>query len=206
GVKPKPERISWAVEQQMRNRFPGVLIVAREKKALIGVALAVYAPSAELGRVLVIQDFFVDPALRRKGVGRALAGKLLEEAKAISPDSASDPWNPFTSRKKSMCRSISEPFGTRSRPWVSSRMWNRLPLCRPLKATRSKGSRFGPYPRVITAASIAGSVIRRGRDAFIRILSIVVGDRRGDEGIAERAFELRADVLDTDPHAGLDAD
>src|SRR5207249_7472800 len=36
--------------------------------------------------------------------------------------------------------------------------------------------------------------------------SIVVGDRRGDEGIAERAFELRADLLDTDPHAGLDAD
>src|SRR5436190_16038887 len=69
GVKPKPERISWAVEQQMRNRFPGVLIVAREKKALVGVALAVYAPSAEPGRVLVIPDFFVAPALRRKGVG-----------------------------------------------------------------------------------------------------------------------------------------
>src|SRR5205823_8724063 len=28
GVKPKPERISWAVEQQMKNRFPGVLLVA----------------------------------------------------------------------------------------------------------------------------------------------------------------------------------
>src|SRR6184192_2036699 len=53
GVKPKPERISWAVEQQMRNRFPGVLIVAREKKAL---------------------------------VGRALAAKLLEEAKAMRID------------------------------------------------------------------------------------------------------------------------
>jgi len=34
----------------------------------------------------VIQDFFVDPALRRKGVGRALAGKLLEEAKAMRID------------------------------------------------------------------------------------------------------------------------
>ena len=86
GVKPKPERISWAVEQQMRNRFPGVLLVAREKKSLVGVALAVYAPSAELGRVLVIQDFYVDPALRLKGVGRGLATKLLEEAKAMRID------------------------------------------------------------------------------------------------------------------------
>src|SRR5437773_4457081 len=83
GVKPKPERISWAVEQQMRNRFPGVLIVAREKKALRGAALAVYAPSAELWRVLVIQGFCVEPALRRRCVGRPLAARLLEEAKAM---------------------------------------------------------------------------------------------------------------------------
>lgn len=86
GVKPKPERISWAVEQLMKNRFPGVVLVAREKKGVVGVALAVYAPSAELGRVLVIQDFFVDPAVRMKGVGRALAARLLEEAKAMRID------------------------------------------------------------------------------------------------------------------------
>ena len=86
GVKPKPERIAWAVEQQMRNRFPGVLLVAREKKGVVGVALAVYAPSAELGRVLVIQDFFVDPTIRLKGVGRALATRLLDEAKAMRID------------------------------------------------------------------------------------------------------------------------
>ena len=86
GVKPRPERIAWAVDQILRNRFPGVLLVAREKRAVIGVALAVYEPSAELGRVLVINDFFVDPATRRKGVGRALAAKLMEEAKAMHVD------------------------------------------------------------------------------------------------------------------------
>jgi ribosomal protein S18 acetylase RimI-like enzyme len=86
GVKPRPERIAWAVEQQMRNRFPGTLLVAREKRAAVGVALAVYQPSAELGRVLVIQDFYVDPSLRRKGIGRALAARLLEEAKAMRID------------------------------------------------------------------------------------------------------------------------
>jgi ribosomal protein S18 acetylase RimI-like enzyme len=83
GVKPRPERITWAVEQVMRNRVGGVLLVAREKRAVVGVALAVYSPSAEEGRLLVVNDFFVDPAMRRKGVGRALATRLLEEAKAM---------------------------------------------------------------------------------------------------------------------------
>ena len=86
GGRPKVERVSWAVEQVLKNRFPGVLLVAREKRAVVGVALAVYTPSAELGRVLVVNDFFVDPALRRKGVGRALAARLLEEAKAMHVD------------------------------------------------------------------------------------------------------------------------
>ncbi|TMA00618.1 MAG: GNAT family N-acetyltransferase [Methanobacteriota archaeon] len=58
-------------------------LVAREKRAVVGVALAVYSPSAEEGRLLVLNDFFVDPAMRRKGVGRALATRLLEEAKAM---------------------------------------------------------------------------------------------------------------------------
>ncbi len=86
GVTPKPERIAWAVDQLLKNRFPGVILVAREKRAMLGVALAVYEPSAELGRVLVVNDFFVDPTTRRKGVGRALATKLLEEAKAMHVD------------------------------------------------------------------------------------------------------------------------
>lgn len=86
GVKPKPERITWAVEQQMRNRFPGVLLIAREKRAVVGVVLAIYQPSAELGRMLVVQDFYVDPSVRRKGVGKALAAKLLDEAKAMRID------------------------------------------------------------------------------------------------------------------------
>lgn len=86
GLKPRPDRISWAVDQILRNRVGGTLLVAREKRAVVGVALAVYQTSAELGRVLVLNDFFVDPAVRRKGVGRALAAKLLEEAKAMHID------------------------------------------------------------------------------------------------------------------------
>lgn len=86
GVKPRPERITWAVDQLLRNRSPGILLVAREKRVIVGVALAVYEPSAELGRTLVVNDFFVDPTIRRKGVGKALAGKLLDEAKALHVD------------------------------------------------------------------------------------------------------------------------
>lgn len=86
GLTPRSERIAWAVEQQLRKRFPGLLLVAREKEAIVGIALAVYQPSSELGRILVVQDFYVDPAARRKGVGRALAVRLLEETKAMRID------------------------------------------------------------------------------------------------------------------------
>jgi len=86
GVKARPPRISWAVEQVLKGRFPGLVLVAREKHAVVGVALAVYQPSAELGRMLVVNDLFVDPAVRRKGVGRALALRILEEAKAMHID------------------------------------------------------------------------------------------------------------------------
>src|SRR5438309_11234508 len=83
GVKPRPERITWAVEQVLRNRVGGVLLVAREKRAVVGVALAVYSPSAEMGRLLVVNDFFVDPTMRSKGVGKALSARLVDEARAM---------------------------------------------------------------------------------------------------------------------------
>ena len=53
---------------------------------MVGVALAVYSPSAELGRVITVNDFFVRPAYRRKGVGRALAKRLIEECRSLKVD------------------------------------------------------------------------------------------------------------------------
>jgi N-acetylglutamate synthase len=83
GLTPIKERIAWAVGLQLRGEFPGLLLVARDKDTMIGVALAVYTPSAELGRVMTVNDFFVKPAHRRKGVGRELAKRLVEECKLI---------------------------------------------------------------------------------------------------------------------------
>lgn len=83
GIVPRPERIYWAVNLSLRNQFPSILLVAREDDRLVAVVLATYSPSAELGRVLMVNDFYVEPNARRRGVGRLLAHKLLEEAKAM---------------------------------------------------------------------------------------------------------------------------
>ncbi|TMI31970.1 hypothetical protein E6H27_06130 [Candidatus Bathyarchaeota archaeon] len=49
GLTPIKEKITWAVDQQLQGQSPGLLLVAREKGAIVGVALVVYTPSAELG-------------------------------------------------------------------------------------------------------------------------------------------------------------
>jgi GNAT superfamily N-acetyltransferase len=86
GLTPIKERISWAVDQQFRGVSPGVLLVARDKNTIVGLALAVYTPSAELGRVMTVNDFFVRPDHRRKGVGRELAKHMIEECKKMKVD------------------------------------------------------------------------------------------------------------------------
>jgi len=85
-ITPIKERISWAVDQNLLGESPGLLLVAREKDMIVGVALAVYTPSAELGRVMTVNDFFVRPDHRRKGVGRELANRMVEECKSMKVD------------------------------------------------------------------------------------------------------------------------
>jgi GNAT superfamily N-acetyltransferase len=85
-LTPIKERIAWAVDQQLRGLSPGLLLVARDKGEILGVSLAVYTPSAELGRVMTVNDFFVGLDHRRKGVGRELAKHLIEECKRMKID------------------------------------------------------------------------------------------------------------------------
>jgi GNAT superfamily N-acetyltransferase len=60
-----------------------LLLVARDEETIVGVALAVYTPSAELGRVMTVNDFFVKPDYWRKGVGRELAKHMVEKCKSM---------------------------------------------------------------------------------------------------------------------------
>lgn len=83
-VVPKPERIAWAVRQILENRSAGILLVADGRNVILGIALGLFQPSAELGRTLVVHDFFAEPTFRRKRVGRALAKRLLEEARVMN--------------------------------------------------------------------------------------------------------------------------
>ena len=86
GITPIKGRIAWAVDQQLQGESPGLLLVARDKDTIVGVALAVYTPSAELGRVITVNDFFVKPDHRRKKVGTELANSLVEECKSMKID------------------------------------------------------------------------------------------------------------------------
>ena len=61
GLTPIKEIIVWAVDERLRGQSPGLLLVARDKDTILGVAFAVYTPSAELGRVMTVNDFFVRP-------------------------------------------------------------------------------------------------------------------------------------------------
>jgi GNAT superfamily N-acetyltransferase len=86
GLTPIKERIAWAVDQQLRDPAMGLLLVVRDEGAILGVTLAVYTPSAELGRVMTVNDFFVRPNHRRKGVGRQLVKQLTKECKRMKID------------------------------------------------------------------------------------------------------------------------
>ena len=50
----------------------------------VGFALAYYRYSTWRGKVLYLEDLFVDPAHRGKGIGKALVAKLQEKVRAES--------------------------------------------------------------------------------------------------------------------------
>jgi len=85
-IVPVEERIAWAVDEQLRHKSPGLLLVARDQERIVGVALAVYTPSAELGRVMTVNDFFVSADYRRRGTGRELAKHMIEHCRKTDID------------------------------------------------------------------------------------------------------------------------
>jgi GNAT superfamily N-acetyltransferase len=89
GIRPSREKIAWAVDQHFQGKSPGLLLVAKDNYMILGLALAVYTPSAELGRVITVNDFFVKPDRRRKRVGTKLVKRLVEECKQMKVDEIS---------------------------------------------------------------------------------------------------------------------
>ncbi len=81
-LRPDPKKVSQAMEQLLRSKRSGVLLVACKNEAIIGVAVASGLTSTEAGNMLIIHDLYVEPTSRRCGVGRALFESLL--AKSIS--------------------------------------------------------------------------------------------------------------------------
>ena len=103
---PKPGKIAWAVRQILRKRSVGILLVARERKSIRGVAPGTFQPSAESGLTLTIHDFHVEPSFRRKGMGSALAKRLLKEARAMDLEHVDMEILPSNTRARAFWESI----------------------------------------------------------------------------------------------------
>jgi GNAT superfamily N-acetyltransferase len=86
GCSPRPERLREGIRQVLEKRVEGTILVGRQNEAIVGVVLGVCLLSTEVGRVLMIQDFFVEPISRRRGVGRALVNRLLKESRGMGVD------------------------------------------------------------------------------------------------------------------------
>jgi len=85
-ILPDRKRIAWAAGQWFGDKAPGLLLVARADHEIVGVMLAVLTPSAELGRVMTVNDFFVSPNYRRRGVGRELVKQLILKSRRMRVD------------------------------------------------------------------------------------------------------------------------
>src|SRR5213078_3602745 len=184
GVKPRPERITWAVEQVMKNRVGGLILVGREKKTVVGVALAVYSPSAELGRLLIVNDFFVDPGWRRKGVGRALATRLLEEAKAMRVERIDLEVTPTNATAATFSRIRGPPCGAPGTPLVRipcrTRGTGPAAACAPGPATSTpRGAGPSQMRSPPTPPRSRGSLSPRGRSPCAGRSRIPSGRGRG---------------------------
>jgi GNAT superfamily N-acetyltransferase len=71
------------LEKAVADPNLGFLIVARDQSQIIGVAYAASLLSAEhCGVVCSLEELYVSPAARSRGVGSALLGAVLETAKA----------------------------------------------------------------------------------------------------------------------------
>jgi GNAT superfamily N-acetyltransferase len=78
----EPQQIAQGLAAAFALEETATLLLAERAGRAVGVCLANRIASVELGgAVLFIEELFVEPAERRKGVARALFAHLLKEAK-----------------------------------------------------------------------------------------------------------------------------
>ena len=79
-----PEQVSNSAEQLSQDLFKSFIceaIVAEENKEIVGFALFYTAYSTWKGKILYLEDFYVQENYRKNGVGNLLFEKVVEIAK-----------------------------------------------------------------------------------------------------------------------------
>jgi len=84
GVSITAEPLTKLLEDVMADAARGFLLVAREKDQIAGVAYVAAILSAEhCGPIAWLEELYVAPAHRSKGVGTALVAAVVERAREI---------------------------------------------------------------------------------------------------------------------------
>jgi ribosomal protein S18 acetylase RimI-like enzyme len=83
--EPPPPDTDRNVARAVRGHWDGHLLVAREEQRPLGLCVLVEAPALAEGTVqLVLDDIYVEPSARRRGLGSALVRAALAIARARS--------------------------------------------------------------------------------------------------------------------------
>jgi len=81
GVKASTERLSDLLEAVVANTDRGLVLLARVDERIVGVAYAATILSAEHGGLVTwLEELYVAPSHRSRGIGSALLGEVIERA------------------------------------------------------------------------------------------------------------------------------
>ena len=118
GVDVSADRLSCVLEQIVADGTRGFLLLAREDSRIVGVAYVATIPSVEhCGLVAWLEELYVTPACRSRGIGTALVAAVMERARQmdiVAIDLEVDAWH---SRAESLYRRLGFRPLSRSR-WV----------------------------------------------------------------------------------------